>query len=55
MVGAIVFELLIGIEHRGDRRAARGGFADKLLMVVSFVGVSAPQFIVAMLRSTSSR
>jgi len=27
----------------------RGGFADKLLMAFSFVGVSAPQFIAAML------
>ena len=49
MAAGIGFELLIGIGLGVIAALRRGGFADKLLMAFSFVGVSAPQFIAAML------
>lgn len=49
MAAGIGLELLIGISLGVLAALRRGGFADKLLMTLSFVGVSAPQFIAAML------
>jgi peptide/nickel transport system permease protein len=49
MAGAIFFELLIGIPagiFAANRRGTRG---DQAAMVFSFVGVSAPQFVVGLL------
>jgi len=49
MVGAIVCELLIGLTMGIVAALNRGRFADQSLMVVSFVAVSAPQFVVGIL------
>lgn len=49
MAAGIGFELLIGISLGVFAALRRDSFADKLLMGLSFVGVSAPQFIAAML------
>jgi len=49
MVGAIVCELLIGLTMGILAALNRGRFADQALMVVSFVAVSAPQFVVGIL------
>lgn len=49
MAAGIGFELLIGISLGVFAALRRDSFADKLLMALSFVGVSAPQFIAAML------
>lgn len=49
MVGAIVCELLIGLTMGIVAALNRGRFADQALMVVSFVAVSAPQFVVGIL------
>ena len=49
MAGAIFFELFIGIPagiYAATRRGARG---DKVAMILSFTGVSAPQFVVGLL------
>ena len=49
MAGAIFFELFIGIPagiYAATRRGARG---DKAAMILSFTGVSAPQFVVGLL------
>jgi peptide/nickel transport system permease protein len=49
MVGAIVCELAIGLTMGVAAALRRGRFADQLLMVFSFVAVSAPQFVVGIL------
>ena len=49
MAGAIFFELLIGIPAGIYAAAKRGRPVDKAAMVLSFIGVSAPQFVVGLL------
>jgi peptide/nickel transport system permease protein len=49
MVGAIVCELLLGLSMGLFAALARNTPLDRILMIVSFVGVSAPQFVVAIL------
>lgn len=49
MVGAIVCELVIGLTMGILAALRRGRFTDQALMVVSFVAVSAPQFVVGIL------
>jgi peptide/nickel transport system permease protein len=49
MVGAIVCELAIGLTMGILAALRRGRFTDQALMVVSFVAVSAPQFVVGIL------
>jgi peptide/nickel transport system permease protein len=49
MVGAIFCELLIGLTMGIIAALNRGRFADQTLMVISFVAVSAPQFVVGIL------
>ncbi|MDR6756532.1 peptide/nickel transport system permease protein [Mycoplana sp. BE70] len=49
MAGAIVFELLIGLTMGLIAAVRRGTRTDQSLMVVSFIGVSAPQFVVGLL------
>jgi len=49
MVGAIFFELLLGMPAGIFAAARRGRTADKAVMVLSFVGVSAPQFVVGLI------
>ena len=49
MAGAIFFELLIGLPAGILAATRRGGWVDKGVMVVSFAGVSAPQFVVGLL------
>jgi peptide/nickel transport system permease protein len=49
MAGAIVFELLIGLTMGLVAAVKRGTKTDQSLMVVSFIGVSAPQFVVGLL------
>jgi peptide/nickel transport system permease protein len=49
MAGAIFFELLIGLTAGIWAATRRGHFSDQAVMVASFVGVSAPQFLVALL------
>ncbi len=49
MVGAIVCELAIGLTMGILAALNRGRFTDQALMVVSFVAVSAPQFVVGIL------
>lgn len=49
MLGAIVFELLIGLTMGLVAAVRRGTRTDQSLMVVSFIGVSAPQFVVGLL------
>ena len=50
MVGAIVCELADRPHHGPDRRRSGAARAiDQALMVASFVGVSAPQFVVGLL------
>ncbi|MEP0520220.1 MAG: ABC transporter permease [Hyphomicrobiales bacterium] len=49
MVAAIGCELLIGLTMGIVAALRRGSVADQSLMVVSFIGVSAPQFVVALL------
>ena len=46
MAGAIFFELLIGLTAGIWAATRRGHFSDQAVMVASFVGVSAPQFLV---------
>ncbi|TWI58554.1 peptide/nickel transport system permease protein [Pseudomonas duriflava] len=45
----ILFELIIGVGMGIIAALKRDSFADRLLMALSFVGVSSPQFIAAML------
>lgn len=49
MAGAIVCELAIGLSMGLFAAMRRGGRIDQSLMVVSFVAVSAPQFVVGIL------
>ena len=49
MVGAIFCELLIGLTMGVFAALYRGRITDQALMVVSFVAVSAPQFVVGIL------
>ena len=49
MAGAIFFELLIGLTAGIWAATQRGHFSDQAVMVASFVGVSAPQFLVGLL------
>ncbi len=49
MAGAIFFELLIGMPAGLFAATRRGGVADRTVMILSFVGVSAPQFVVGLL------
>jgi peptide/nickel transport system permease protein len=49
MAGAIFFELLIGLTAGVWAATRRGHFSDQAVMVASFVGVSAPQFLVGLL------
>ncbi len=49
MAGAIFFELVFGIPAGIYAAANRGRCSDKTAMVLSFVGVSAPQFVVGLL------
>ncbi len=48
MVAGIFMELVIGITLGVIAAVARGGAVDRLIMMTAFVGVSAPQFIVAL-------
>ena len=49
MAGAIGCELLIGLPAGILAAVKRGKFADNAIMIASFVGVSAPQFVVGIL------
>ncbi|MCF8037915.1 MAG: ABC transporter permease [Desulfohalobiaceae bacterium] len=49
LVGAIFFEVLFGIPAGIFAASRRGRKADNLAMIASFVGVSAPQFVVGLL------
>jgi peptide/nickel transport system permease protein len=49
MAGAIFFELLIGIPAGIFAATRRGSVIDRLVMMASFIGVSAPQFVVGLL------
>jgi peptide/nickel transport system permease protein len=49
MVGAIFFELLLGIPAGIFAATRRGRPSDRSVMMLSFVGVSAPQFVVGLL------
>ncbi|MGV8833795.1 MAG: ABC transporter permease [Devosia sp.] len=49
MAGAIVTELVIGLTMGLVAALRRGTWVDSTLMVVSFVGVSAPQFVIGIL------
>jgi len=48
MLGAVVAELLIGIPAGIYAATRRGSASDKTMMTLSFVGVSAPQFVVGL-------
>ncbi len=49
MVGAISCELLLGLTMGIVAAVRRGSVADQTMMIASFVGVSAPQFVVGLL------
>jgi|TARA_B100000959_G_scaffold256830_1_gene290353 peptide/nickel transport system permease protein len=49
MVGAIFFELLIGLTVGIIASVKRGTNLDKILTTISFVGISAPQFVVGLI------
>lgn len=49
MAGAIVCELLIGLTMGVVAAVKRGSRTDNALMIFSFVGVSAPQFVIGIL------
>ncbi len=49
MVGAITCELVIGLSMGLFAALRRGTASDQTLMVASFIGVSAPQFVVGLL------
>ena len=49
MAGAISCELLIGLPAGIIAAVKRGKFADNAIMILSFIGVSAPQFVVGIL------
>ena len=48
MAGAIVCELILGLAMGVVAALRRGTGTDNILMIVSFVGVSAPQFVVGL-------
>jgi peptide/nickel transport system permease protein len=48
MLGAIAAELLIGLPAGIFAAARRGTRTDKIMMTLSFIGVSAPQFVVGL-------
>lgn len=49
MVGAIGCELVVGLTMGLIAAVRRGSFLDNALMVASFIGVSAPQFVIGIL------
>jgi peptide/nickel transport system permease protein len=49
MAGAIFFELLIGLTAGIWAATRRGSGGDRAVMILSFAGVSAPQFVVGLL------
>ncbi len=49
MLTGIVVEVLLGLTFGVLAAVKRDGFVDRLVMTLSFVGVSSPQFIVALL------
>jgi peptide/nickel transport system permease protein len=49
MLGSIVCELVLGLTMGLVAAVRRGSATDQSLMVVSFIGVSAPQFVVGLL------
>lgn len=49
MATGILVEVVLGITLGTIAALRRGGFVDRLVMMASFVGVSAPQFVVALL------
>lgn len=49
MLAGIVVEVVLGLTLGTIAAIRRGGFVDRLVMMASFVGVSAPQFVVALL------
>ncbi len=49
MLAGIVVEVILGLALGTIAAIRRGGFVDRLVMMASFVGVSAPQFVVALL------
>jgi peptide/nickel transport system permease protein len=49
MLAAIFFELLLGLPAGIYSATRRNRTSDKVVMVVSFIGVSAPQFVVGLL------
>ncbi len=49
MAAGIAIEVLLGLLLGVTAAVKRGGFADNLVMMTSFIGVSAPQFVVALL------
>ncbi|MDM9649327.1 ABC transporter permease [Rhizobium sp. S163] len=49
MVAGILVEVVLGITFGTIAAVKRGGLVDRLVMMASFVGVSAPQFVVALL------
>lgn len=49
MVSGILIEVAIGLTLGTVAALNRGGAIDRLVMTVSFIGVSAPQFVVALL------
>ncbi|QPC88107.1 ABC transporter permease subunit [Mesorhizobium sp. NBSH29] len=49
MVGAISCEVIVGVSMGLIAAVRRGGATDQTLMVASFIGVSAPQFVVGLL------
>lgn len=49
MFSGIVVEVVLGLTLGTIAAVRRGGFVDRVVMMASFVGVSAPQFVVALL------
>jgi peptide/nickel transport system permease protein len=49
MAAGILVEVVLGITFGTIAAVKRGGLVDRLVMMASFVGVSAPQFVVALL------
>lgn len=49
MAAGIAIEVILGLLLGITAAVKRGGFVDNLVMMTSFIGVSAPQFVVALL------
>ena len=49
MAAGIVVEVVLGLTFGIIAAVRRGGFVDRAVMMLSFVGVSSPQFVVALL------